>query len=272
MPANDLPRLLRCNAESRPQATVARDLWGLAKIERSFYYLAMPASAAPKKRAHRAASAAESFTESALPGSPLTRPSKGEETRAAILDAALKHAATNGYEALTIGVLAEKLGMSKSGLFAHFGSKEDLQIATLDEAARRYNVVAFIPALALPRGLKRLRALFGLWLEWTERSQLEACPIMAASAEYRNRPGPMRDAIEQHMKRLHLEIMKAVEMAVASGELAQDTDADQFAFEVFGIIASCYQSRNLFHDPRANARALNAFERLVASHQAPTTR
>jgi AcrR family transcriptional regulator len=201
-----------------------------------------------------------------------TRLSKGEETRAAILDAALKHAATHGYEALTIGVLADKLGMSKSGLFAHFGSKEDLQIATLDEAARRYNVVAFIPALAAPRGLKRLRALFGLWLEWAERSELAACPIMAASAEYSSRPGPMRDAVEQHMKRLHLEIMKAVEMAVTSGELKPETEADQVAFEAFGIIASCYQSRNLFQDPRATARAMSAFERLIASHQATAAR
>ncbi|MFN7221462.1 MAG: TetR/AcrR family transcriptional regulator [Burkholderiales bacterium] len=200
------------------------------------------------------------------------RPTKGEETRAAILDAALKHASTHGYEALTIGVLAEKLGMSKSGLFAHFGSKEDLQIATLDEAARRYTAVGFIPALAAPRGLKRVRALFTLWLEWTERSELAACPIMAASAEYSHRPGPMRDAVEEHVRRLHLEIMKAVEMAVATGELAPDTEPDQVAFEAFGIIASCYQARYLFHDPRANARALNAFERLVASHQVPPTR
>lgn len=213
----------------------------------------------------------------AEPASPQPRPlgarqTKGEETRAAILDAALRHASTHGYEALTIGVLAEKMGMSKSGLFAHFGSKEDLQIATLDEAARRYTAVGFIPALAAPRGLKRVRALFTLWLEWTERSELAACPIMAASAEYSHRPGPMRDAVEEHVRRLHLEIMKAVEMAVATGELAPDTQPDQVAFEAFGIIASCYQARYLFHDPRANARALNAFERLVASHQVPPTR
>ena len=111
-----------------------------------------------------------------------TKLSKGEETRAGILDVAVRMAATDGFAALTIGVLAERTGLSKSGLFAHFGSKEDLQIATLDEATRRYNEVAFMPALRAPRGLKRLEALAKNWLLWTERSGLKACPMMAALA------------------------------------------------------------------------------------------
>ena len=111
-----------------------------------------------------------------------------------LLDAALHHASAEGFEALTIGVLADKIGMSKSGLFAHFGSKEDLQIATLDEAARRFNEVAVIPALSEPRGLVRLRALFNLWVEWTARCNLESCPMMTATIEFDDRPGPVREA------------------------------------------------------------------------------
>lgn len=193
---------------------------------------------------------------------------KGEETRAAILNAALRHASVAGYSALTIGVLAEQTGMSKSGLFAHFGSKEDLQIATLDEGVRRFNQFAFVPALAAPRGLKRIVALFNNWLEWTRRSDLAACPLMVASTEFDDCDGPVRDAVVEHMNRLHLGIIKAVEMAISSGEFAPDTESEQFAFELFGVIASCYRSRNLFRDKNANVFAQRAFERLVKSAMA----
>jgi AcrR family transcriptional regulator len=195
--------------------------------------------------------------------SPNPRPTKGEETRAAILKAALSHASIAGYSALTIGVLAEQTGMSKSGLFAHFGSKEELQIATLDEAVRRFNEAAFIPALSAPRGLKRLIALFDNWLAWTARAQLAACPMMVASTEFDDQEGPMRDAVVEHMQRLEHGIVKAVDMAIQNGEFSADTDAEQFAFELFGIVATCYRSRSLFRDPQANVRAKRAFERLI---------
>ena len=196
---------------------------------------------------------------------PSNKLSKGEETRAVILNAALRHASVAGYGALTIGVLAEQTGMSKSGLFAHFGSKEELQIATLDEGVRRFNQFAFVPALATPRGLKRITALFDNWLEWTRRSDLAACPLMAASIEFDDCEGLVREAVVVHMKRLHEGIIKAVEMAVSNGEFTHDTDCEQFAFELFGIISSCYRSRNLFRDQNANVLAKRAFDRLVAS-------
>ena len=191
--------------------------------------------------------------------------SKGEETRAVILEAAVQHAGVHGFDALTIGVLAEQTGLSKSGLFAHFGSKEELQIATLDEAVRRYNEVAFIPALKAPRGLRRLSVVFDNWLQWIERSGLKACPMIAANTEFDDRPGPMRDAVVQHMQRLNYEIMRSVQMAIDTGEFTTDTDPEQFAFELFGIISSCYRSRNLFDDAKANMRARRAFDRLTSS-------
>lgn len=194
-----------------------------------------------------------------------TKPSKGEETRAAILDAAVRHAGVAGFDALTIGTLATQTGLSKSGLFAHFGSKEELQIATLDEAVRRYTEVAFMPSLKAPRGLKRLTAMFENWLHWTESCGLKACPMMSASTEFDDKPGAMRDAIAQHMQRLNQEIMRSVQVAIETGELKTDTDPEQFAFELFGIIASCYRSRNLFKDGNANLRAQQAFKRLLAS-------
>ena len=194
--------------------------------------------------------------------------SKGEETRALILAAAVQHAGVHGFDALTIGLLAEQTGLSKSGLFAHFGSKEELQIATLDEAVRRYNEVAFVPALKAPRGLQRLSLMFDNWLQWMERSGLRACPMIAANTEFDDRPGPMRDAVVEHMQRQHHEMMRCVQMAKDTGELSTDTDPEQFAFELFGIVSSCYRSRSLFQDANANARARKAFDRLTASNLA----
>ncbi|MBL8519779.1 MAG: TetR/AcrR family transcriptional regulator [Betaproteobacteria bacterium] len=199
---------------------------------------------------------------------PLTT-TKGEQTRALILDHAVRHAAVHGFEALTIGNLAEQAGLSKSGLFAHFGSKEDLQIAALDEAVRRYNEAAFLPALAAPRGLPRLRKLFEHWLEWTERSGLASCPMMTAAAEFDRRDGPMRDAIEAHMRRLHIELVKCADMVKASGEFDASVDTQQFAFELFGIFMAYYRAHNLFRDPHAAPYAHAAFERLVRNAQTP---
>ena len=194
------------------------------------------------------------------------KPTKGEETRAIILEAAVQHAGVHGFDALTIGGLAEQTGLSKSGLFAHFGSKEELQIATLDEAVRRYNEVAFIPAMKAPRGLRRLTLVFDNWLEWIERSGLKACPMIAANTEFDDRPGPMRDAVVQHMQRMNDEIMRGVQMTIDTGEFAADADPEQFAFELFGIISSCYRSRNLFQDPKAKVLARKAFDRLTSSN------
>ena len=193
------------------------------------------------------------------------RASKGEETRSAILKAALKHASTEGFEAITIGSLAEKTGMSKSGLFAHFGSKEELQIATLDEAIRRFNEVTILPALSAPRGLKRLNAMCDNWLMWTTRCDLTGCPMMTAITEFDDRPGAVRDALLKHMQRMQDSLVKSIQMTVDTGEFAADTDPEQLAFEFFGILASCYRSRNLFRSEDANVRARKAFDRLFAS-------
>lgn len=182
-----------------------------------------------------------------------------------ILDAAVRHAAIAGYEALTIGLLAEQTGLSKSGLFAHFGSKEELQIAALDEAVRRYNAIAFTPAMSLPRGLARLRGAFENWLGWTERGKLSGCPMMAASSEFSGRSGPMRDAVEQHMRHINRAITKSVELTIAEGEFRDDVDAEQISFEIFGIVATSYRALHLLRDPLAPARAKAAFDRLINS-------
>ncbi len=201
---------------------------------------------------------------------PALKSRKGEETRAQILDAAVQQASEAGFESLTIGTLAERTGLSKSGLFAHFGSRTELQVAALDEAARRFTEEVFLPALKAPRGLPRLRALFGRWIGWPERARLRGgCPIQAASAEYDDQPGPMREAVVERQRSLARELTKTVQMAVETGELRAGTDAAQVTFEMFGIVLAYYQTARLFGDAGASIRAQAAFDRLLVSHGAP---
>jgi AcrR family transcriptional regulator len=190
---------------------------------------------------------------------------KGEETRAQILEAAVQMASEGGFEALTIGSLAEKTGLSKSGLFAHFGSKLDLQIATLDEASRRFTEAVFLPALKVPRGLKRLAALFEGWVDWPGRASLKGCPLNSASEEYNHQPGPMRDAVMERQRLLERELAKAAQMAVEAGELGTAADTAQIAFEMVGIVLSYYRCEQLMGHVVARQRALTAYSRLIDS-------
>jgi len=192
--------------------------------------------------------------------------SKGEQTRAAILDAALAQASRAGFESLTIGALAGRVGLSKSGLFAHFGSRAELQVAAIEAAAGRFTQTVFVPALKAPRGLPRLRALFAYWLDWTTRSGLtHGCPMHAAAVEFDDRPGAVREAVVEHFARLERELGRAVEMAVGQRHFRADLDVGQFVFDMMGIVFAHQHGARLFDASRAEARARTAFEQLVAS-------
>ena len=198
---------------------------------------------------------------------PITPTTKGEQTRAAILDEALRVASKLGLEGLTIGGLAEATGMSKSGLFAHFGSREDLQLAVLEHAAQRYGETVLMPALKIERGLPRLRAMFAHWLDWTLASGLPGgCIMIAAAAEYDDRPGPIRDAVIANQHRGNAVTRKAVRLAIEEGHLRADTDPEQITFELLGIVLASHNHRRLLGDKEARKRALKAFEELVARH------
>ena len=197
-----------------------------------------------------------------------TKPTKGEETRAQILGAAVQQASQSGFESLTIGTLAEKTGMSKSGLFAHFGSKLELQIAALDEAARQFTEAVFMPALKAPRGVRRLKALMENWLDWPQRQRLPGgCPIDSASREYDHRPGPMRDAVLERQRLLDRECTKTVQMAIDTGELSKKTDAAQVAFEFLSIVLAYYRAELVRGPDAARKHARAAFDRLIESNR-----
>jgi AcrR family transcriptional regulator len=195
---------------------------------------------------------------------------KGAETRAAILDEAIVIASQVGFEALTIGQLAERADMSKSGLFAHFRSKEQLQLQALERARERFIDAVVRPALASPRGERRVRALFDGWLSWVETSLPGGCIFIAAAAEVDDRAGPLRDAVVQHERDLFEMISTVAGTAVAEGEWRADLDPDQFGFEMHAILLAHHHAFRLMRDDRAAAHTRTAFESLVDRSRAQT--
>lgn len=189
---------------------------------------------------------------------------KGEDTRARILAAARLLAGQIGLEGLSLGVLAERLGLSKSGVYAHFGSKEDLQIAILAEVADQFRQQVIEPAFRAPRGVARLKLLFDRWLAWgVDAAACGGCPYVAAAAEYDDRPGPVRDELVHRQRQWRQSLLRTVQMAVDNGDLAADTDVGQFAFEMAGIFLALHHDARLLDDAKAPVRARRAFHRLL---------
>jgi len=188
---------------------------------------------------------------------------KGEETRQAILSRAFELANVVGVSGLSIGQLAEATGLSKSGLFAHFGSKEALEVAVVEEAARQFVQDVMVPALRQPRGEPRVRALFERWLAWGQRPG--GCFFVGASAELDDRPGAPRDALVQACKDWIDALATAAQIGVTEGHFRSDLDSRQFAFELYGIMLSTHTFVRFLHDPTSLERSRHAFDRLVAA-------
>ena len=201
------------------------------------------------------------------PDAPVSRPmQKGRQTRAAILDAALGLASQMGLEGLSIGALAEVTGMSKSGVFAHFGSREELQIAVIREYHRRFEEEVFFPAMHEPRGVPRLRALFERWLQRVSVERDSGCIYISGAVEFDDRPGPVRDALVSMVRAWHGAMERAIRIAIEDGQLEPGTDAQQMLFEMHGLILALHHDARLMRLPGAPQRARVAFERMVDLH------
>jgi len=188
---------------------------------------------------------------------------KGQQTRAVILDAALGLASQVGLEGLSIGALADVAGMSKSGVFAHFGSREDLQIAVVREYHRRFEQEVFHPALKAPRGLPRLRALFGLWMARTSVEIDSGCIYISGAVEFDDRPGPVRDALVATVETWMSAMRRAITAARDEGHLHADTDIEQLLFEVHGLILALHYEARFLRKPNSFERAMAGFEALL---------
>jgi len=194
---------------------------------------------------------------------------KGAETRDRILDQAVRIASREGLEGLTIGTLSAELGLSKSGLFAHFGSKEELQCQVLQAAADRFQEKVIRPAITAPRGEPRIRALFDRWLDWANRADMPGgCLLIAAAVELDDRPGPQRDHLVQAHRGRVAALAKACRIAIEAGHFRTDLDPEQFAFDFYSITLGYHDHNRLLRDPRSKERARSAFERLIASCRA----
>lgn len=189
---------------------------------------------------------------------------KGQQTRAAILDAALGLASQTGLEGLSIGVLAEVTRMSKSGVFAHFGSREELQISVVRHYHARFEEEVFVPAIREPRGLPRLRALFENWLRRVSVEVDAGCIYISGAVEFDDRPGPVRDALAQMVRAWHAALARAIAIAVDEGHLRADTDPTQLLFELHGLVLALHHDARFLRLPGVLDRARTGFERTLA--------
>jgi AcrR family transcriptional regulator len=189
---------------------------------------------------------------------------KGAVTRQTILEHAAGVASAAGLDGITIGRLADDLHLSKSGLFAHFRSKEALQIGVLQAAAEHFTVAVVGPALAAPRGKARLRALFDGWLNWAkEGNTLGGCIFVAAAVELDDRPGPVRDLLVSLQKGWLECVARVARTAIGTREFRAKTDPEQMAHDLYGVMLSYHHASRLLQDPQAERRARRAFDALL---------
>lgn len=193
---------------------------------------------------------------------------KGQQTKAAILEAALALAGQVGLEGLSIGALAEVAGMSKSGVFAHFGSREELQISVVREYHRRFEDEVFYPAMKAPRGLPRLRQLFDNWVQRTSVEIDSGCIYISGAVEFDDRPGPVRDALVESVRIWHAAVRRAVASAKQAGHLRPDTDEEQLLMEIHGLILALHYEARFLRNPGCIPRAHHGFDNLLRQHLA----
>jgi len=210
-------------------------------------------------------------TEASTTAAPVKPLMKGRQTRAAILDAALALASHMGLEGLSIGALAEVTEMSKSGVFAHFGSREELQISVVREYHAKFEEEVFSPAMREPRGLPRLRALFDRWLRRVSAEIDSGCIYISGAVEFDDRPGPVRDALVAMVRTWQQALERSIHAAIAEGHLRADTDPQQVLFELHGLVLAVHHDARFLQNPGAVGRARRAFDRLIAACAAEAT-
>jgi AcrR family transcriptional regulator len=191
---------------------------------------------------------------------------KGQQTRLAILEAALALAAEIGLEGLSIGALADAAHMSKSGVFAHFGSREELQIAVVKEYFCRFEQEVFYPALDEPRGLPRVKALFANWMKRVAVELQSGCIFISGAVGFDDRPGPVRDALASSVNTWLKAVHRAVQQAKEEGHLSRDADEGQIAFEIHSLILGLHYEARFLKMPGATRRAHTGFDNILTRY------
>lgn len=191
---------------------------------------------------------------------------KGQHTKTVIIDAALGLASQIGLEGLSIGAVAEVTGMSKSGVFAHFGSREELQISVIREYHDRFEAEVFYAAMQHPRGVPRLQALFDNWMVQTSAEIDSGCIYISGAVEFDDRSGPVRDALARSVATWQTALRRAVELAQLEGQLSRASDAHQIAFEIHGLILALHYEARFLRNPSAADRARCGFSHILARY------
>jgi AcrR family transcriptional regulator len=194
---------------------------------------------------------------------------KGQQTKATIVDAALGLATHIGLEGLSIGALADVTGMSKSGVFAHFGSREELQISVIREYHTRFEQEVFYPAMSAARGLPRLRALFDNWMKRTSIEIDSGCIYISGAVEFDDRTGPVRDALASSVMTWHDAMRRAIEQCQELGEIQADVNPAQMLFEIHGLILALHYEARFLRNVCSLERAVNGFYSILSRYGAP---
>ena len=194
---------------------------------------------------------------------------KGQQTKAAIIDAALGQATHIGLEGLSIGALAEVMGMSKSGVFAHFGSREELQVSVIREYHHCFEQEVFFPAMVAPRGVARLRALFDNWMKRTSIEIDSGCIYISGAIEFDDRTGPVRDALVSSVMTWHAAMKRAIEHCKELGQLRDEVSPEQMLFEIHGLILALHYEARFLQTPGSIDRAITGFNNILARCSQP---
>jgi AcrR family transcriptional regulator len=195
--------------------------------------------------------------------------SKSEMTRAAIVSAALDLAAREGLEAITLQAVADRIGVSKSGVFSRVGSREALQKAVIEEYDRRFLGDVFVPAMQAPKGLPRLNAIVRRWIERTRVVEAyNGCIYVAGAFELDDREGELREQLLKGVMGWRAAMRRSVLQAVEAGHLQANTDPEQLVSEIYGIMIGMLHDARFLRDPRAPDRGHSAYQRLILSYQA----
>jgi AcrR family transcriptional regulator len=200
---------------------------------------------------------------------PAKTSAKGLQTKAAIVEAALSLAAEVGLDGLTIGNLADVMHMSKSGVFAHFGSREELQVSVVWEYHHHFRAEVFEPALAQPKGLPRLRALIDNWVSRISAELASGCLFTSGAVQFETQDGPVREALTESVSSWLAALGRAVEQAKAEGHLRQDCDAALIALQIHGLILSLHYQTRFLKNHDALALAALGFDQLLRTSAAP---
>ena len=194
---------------------------------------------------------------------------KGQQTKQAIVEAALTLSSQVGLEGISIGAVAEATGRSKSGVFAHFGSREELQISVVREYFRQFEQDVFYPAMQKPRGLPRLTALFDRWMHVVANEIQFGCIFISGAVEFDDRPGPVRDTLAESVTIWLSAVVRAIEQAKREGHIRADADEHQVAYEIHGLILAVHYEARFLKKPGSMERATRGLRNVLQRYATP---